>query len=97
MKYRMIIVGSAEGTYSGENGENVYLKSYDPDGNNGFGDIEITIEPSEAMLFEDSGKAMEEWKRVSTVRPLRTDGKPNRPLSAYTVQIESIENSNEEI
>jgi hypothetical protein len=43
------------------------------------------------MVFEDHAAAMEVWTRQSRVRPLRPDGKPNRPLTAYTISIEPLD------
>jgi hypothetical protein len=63
-----------------------WLAAYDPDAYEGGGMVEGSDDPAEAMRFPDVMAAMEEWKRPSTVRPLRADGKPNRPLSAFTVQ-----------
>ena len=40
------------------------------------------------MRFVSIAEAMEYWRTVSTTVPFRPDGKPNRPLTAYTVEIE---------
>lgn len=61
-----------------------WLKRYDPDWNEGRGAIETTADPKQAMTFPNALAALDEWKRASTELPLRLDGKPNRPLSAYT-------------
>ena len=37
------------------------------------------------MKFADMSEAFECWKRQSTVCPLRADGKPNRPLTAFSI------------
>jgi hypothetical protein len=63
-----------------------WLAEYDPDAEDGAGRIMGTLDPSAALRFPDLGAALEEWKRPSTTHPLRRDGKPNRPLSAFTVQ-----------
>lgn len=68
-----------------------YLKEYDPDGNNGFGRIVFTEEPTEAKSFESSTELFETWGAQSTVRPLRPDGMPNRPLTAYHMEFVQIE------
>lgn len=49
-----------------------------------------TIDPREAKTFPHAADAMEFWRRIDPERPLRPDGKPNRPLTAYTVSIEDI-------
>jgi len=61
------------------------LESYDPDAYDGRGDAAFTGDPAKAKRFPDSRAAMTEWTRQSVVRPLREDGKPNRPLTAFTV------------
>lgn len=61
------------------------LEWYDPNAHEGRGDAAFTNTPERAKLFRDAGEAMEEWKRTSTVRPVRDDGRPNRPLTAFSV------------
>ena len=80
----MKIVGTACELFS----RPVLLKSYDPDGNGGHGDIEVTLDEAEAKRYETAREALEDLRRVSTVMPLRPDGCPNRPLSAYTIEVE---------
>lgn len=55
---------------------------------NGRGQLLETRDASEAKRFKSNGDAMQFWKTQSTRRPLRPDGEPNRPLTAYTVSIE---------
>lgn len=43
-----------------------------------------------APLATSQAAAMECWKTQSTVQPLRDDGQPNRPLTAYNVVIEKV-------
>lgn len=64
-----------------------YLKSYDPDGHKGWGSIECTADPREAIQFQgwDEIKAFRDQQ--STVRPAWPDGEPNRPLRALTIDI----------
>lgn len=67
-----------------------YLMVYDPDGANGRGVILSTNDIGMAMQFPSVREALECWKQVSAVKPLRPDGKPNRPLTAYTVTFEEV-------
>lgn len=67
--------------------EGRYVKSYTADGHGGRGHMEATRDISEARRFQTAIEAMEEWKRVSRSHPIRADGKPNRPLSAYTIEV----------
>ena len=64
-----------------------WLAEYDPDFDDGRGYIRGTEDPDEAMRFNSAMEALELWRAVSTVRPLRPDGKPNRPLSAFSVEV----------
>jgi hypothetical protein len=70
----------------------VYLRDFDPDYADGRGHVSVTRDIAFARRFDSMIEAMEEWKRPSNVHPIReTDGKPNRPLSAYTVQCVKVE------
>jgi hypothetical protein len=40
-----------------------------------------------AKQFENAEQALEYWRTQSKTNPLRPDGKPNRPLTAYTVTV----------
>jgi hypothetical protein len=40
-----------------------------------------------ALQFTDVGDALEFWRQPSRARPVRPDGRPNRPLTAYTVAL----------
>jgi hypothetical protein len=87
MSYVMKIFGTA----FEELPEPEYLKSYDPDAYLGAGKIVTTKDRASALKFADAWSVMEEWKKQSTVVPLRMDGKPNRPLSAFTISPEPVE------
>jgi hypothetical protein len=69
-----------------------YLKSFDPDAYDGIGKVVLTPHEAEALTLGSAAEAMELWRKQSTVRPLRDDGRPNRPLSAFTIEIERITN-----
>ncbi len=68
-----------------------YLVSSDVDAFDGRGHADWTVDRAKARRFASPVEATEEWRRQSTVRPLRPDGKPNRPLSSYTVEIVPLE------
>lgn len=68
-----------------------WLKSYDPDENEGQGGFEVTDDRAEALVFDDLIALRDCWAAQSTVKPLRTDGKPNRPLTAYTIEARPVE------
>ena len=64
--------------------EGHYLKRYDPD----TGQSEWTSQQEQAMRFESVGEAFAFWKQTHRKEPVRADGKPNRPLTAFSVTIE---------
>lgn len=64
-----------------------WLKSCDVDAHNGRGFAEFTTDPANAMTFANGIAAFDYYRRVSTVRPIREDGEPNRPLTAFTIEI----------
>jgi hypothetical protein len=70
--------------------EGKYVKEYDPDANDGLGFVLGVLNPEEAKKFDSAGDALRFYRQVSTVRPVRPDGKPNRPLTAYTISIETF-------
>lgn len=88
----MKIVGMAHGHPSPFDGQ--YLVEYDPDrpgvdpsGNAMLAHIVCTPDPAQARVFASSVDAWAEWRRTSATTPTRPDGKPNRPLTAFTVEI----------
>lgn len=66
------------------------VREYDPDEHEGIGRLAVTLVPEEALRFENAAEALREYRRISKVRPLRPDGLPNRPMTAYTVEIHSL-------
>jgi len=68
--------------------EALYLVWSDPNAKNGKGAEGWTMDIAKAKRFATRGEAMECWKAQSTIRPLRPDGRPNRPMTAYHVTIE---------
>jgi hypothetical protein len=68
-----------------------YLEWSDPDAKNGMGDERWTDDITKAQRFASFTGAMECWRAQSSVRPIRSDGRPNRPLTAYSVTPEKVE------
>jgi hypothetical protein len=62
-----------------------YLASYNPEGDGGNGVASWTRDPAQAMTFATSDAATACYRAVPLNRPLRSDGRPNRPLTRYTV------------
>src|SRR4051812_21579772 len=62
-----------------------YLEWSNPDGRNGFGDDRWTLDRNRAKRFATYEAAFECWRAQSRVNPFRSDGMPNRPMTAYSV------------
>ena len=76
------------GLYIEEKG--CWVSEYDPNGNGGAGHVKLAFESALARRFDTSAAAVMCWGQQSTLVPLRDDGKPNRPLTAWTVTIKEI-------
>jgi hypothetical protein len=70
--------------------EDQWVESFDHDACGGQGYGTFTGQPSKAMLFDSYMDAMAFWNKRSALKPLRPDGKPNRPLTALTMTIEKL-------
>jgi hypothetical protein len=68
-----------------------YLQWYDPEGNAGNGDVRITPFREHAARFPDIDAVLRLYRAVQKCRPLRDDGKPNRPLSAFTLDVQQAD------
>lgn len=82
MPYRILLLEQA-----------AWVQHYDPDGGNQqitypTGDLVTTTDPKLAKVFPTFEAAWEAWRAQSTRTPLRPDGKPNRPMTAMTVELE---------
>lgn len=53
--------------------------------------IAATPHPTDAHQFEDPVEALEVWRSQSTKVPTRPDGAPNRPLTAYTIEVMTLD------
>lgn len=65
-----------------------YLVAYDasgPDSPDLTCWLEVTDDPAQA-LRAPAGELLELWRSVDQRRPVRPDGQPNRPLTAFTIQ-----------
>lgn len=63
-----------------------FLSRYDPK----TGESVWTVKRCDALQFTDIHDALSLWKSVHEKEPIRPDGKPNRPLTAFSVTIEDI-------
>ena len=93
MKYGIFIYGLHSGRPSPFDHQWVtrydpqYIHPEDPLQYDG-GILETSPRAGDAMLFDDAAAAFEKWREVSP-EPfnVRADGRPNRPLTAYTVGV----------
>ena len=84
--YRYVIKFVGDG-----DGPDTFLHSYDPEAHDGRGEATWTTDPAHARTFASTADALACWRAVPRNRPTRVDGKPNRPLSAFTVEISAQE------
>ena len=68
-----------------------YLMRADIEAYDGRGYAEFTRKLKKAMRFASYEAAFEFWRAQSKVRPLRADGRPNRPLTAFNITIERVD------
>lgn len=87
---RILAVSNGEGQHLPLT-EPVYLKSYDIEAHDGRGSAEWTRNRNDAMKFVSLNHAAGAWNTQSKIRPLRPDGKPNKPLTSFTVEVEEME------
>lgn len=88
MRYGIKAIAFANGSHCPHAGQ--WLQSFDVDAFGGQGYAKYTSDPARALAFKDKGEVFEYWKTQSAVRPLRPDGKPNRPLTSLTISIEEL-------
>lgn len=67
-----------------------WVQSYNPDAHDGYGDVTWTTDPEQALAFTDPSAALDCYRLVPLNRPTRPDGQPNRPLTAFTIEVEEI-------
>lgn len=87
------IIGLANGMFNTPF-DGMYLKEYDPsrtghdpEGRPMLASVEVTYYVEEAKRFEDKLEAWEYWKQIDKREPVRSDGHPNRPLTAFTIEV----------
>lgn len=80
------IIGYADGSTSEHDGR--YLAWWDVAANNGFGSLGTVERPADAFHFRDARNALAAWRSIPSNHPRRlSDGKPNRPLTAFSVEV----------
>jgi hypothetical protein len=86
--YIILAHGFANGVPCPHTGQ--WLESFDHDAFDGQGYGTFTPKEIDAKRFESISAAMQFWNTQSSVRPLRPDGKPNKPLTALTISVEKL-------
>lgn len=76
-------------TGMGELGQPCWLAGFDVEAHDGMGEAWYTEYPQAALTWPDTASAMAAWRSVPEARPVRDDGRPNRPLAALTVELEA--------
>lgn len=84
-EYIIRIIANADGSPSRLAG--CYVETFDVDAYGGRGELDTTAHACLAMRFASRAEAIRFWQRQSRVCPVRADGMPNRPLTAFHVDI----------
>jgi hypothetical protein len=76
------------GEHTGPDPTGHWLHAFDPEYGGGRGIADFTNDPAKAARFPSKQAAMACWQYRSRSRPTRPDGRPNKPLTAYTCVVE---------
>ena len=87
--YVIRIVGLAAGGYTGYEGQ--YVQRLHFVGGDREAVLDATHFQFRALQFPSVVEAMEFWRQVEPRQPIRPDGKPNRPLTTFTVEVKPLE------
>jgi hypothetical protein len=68
--------------------EPTFMQSFNPSTPDGRGDLVLTGDVEKAQVFSSAAEAMALWRTQSSTVPLRPDGQPNRPFTAFTIQVQ---------
>jgi hypothetical protein len=87
-----LIIQIVGGYYNG-----LYIQEFHPDTDPlGLGEVITTPHADMAKQFADFESAIEFWKQQSKRMPLRPDGKPNRPLTAFSITFEHTDENSDQ-
>lgn len=75
------------GTVRREGKASGYVKRYDPEAYGGRGWVDFTDKIDDALQFETKEQAIAFVMQVPRNKPKRSDGQPNKPLTAFTLEI----------
>jgi hypothetical protein len=85
-RVRLLCLGAADGRTEGTP-LGCYLAEYDPEADDGRGSASWTPDPAKALAFESAEAAMMCYRTQPKTRPMRPDGKPNRPLTIFAITL----------
>jgi hypothetical protein len=85
---RCVELASAPGRYCSVAGQ--YLESMDFNAHDGGGSAKFTDDLNKAKKFGNMREAIAYYRGVPKVRPMRGDGQPNRPLTAFTMELSTV-------
>jgi hypothetical protein len=68
-----------------------FLVDCDFEANDGMANFTLTNDPKRAKQFETAQEAVEYYRKIPKSRPIRDDGAPNRPLTAFSIEIGHFE------
>lgn len=91
-EYLMRVIGVAGYGYDGalEVPDPAYVAEVDLEFAHGRGRARLTENRSEAIRYPSKAAVFEAWRASPESRPVRDDGKPNRPLTAYSITPEPV-------
>jgi len=73
-----------------------YLAAFDPEAHDGGGEATFTAHLADAFHFPTVAAAYQCYGTVPRARPLRADGKPNRPLTTFTMEFVTVPDDTED-
>lgn len=85
MKWGMFVVARIDGVPIDAWLASYDLEAEDPQRFPGGGTYTFTSDPAKALVFNDVSEVLALWKSQARRVPFRHDGKPNRPLTQFTV------------
>jgi len=68
----------------------MWIAGFDVDEFDGRGSVEYTFDVRTAYRFATIDDLFDAWTMQSQVKPRRTDGLPNKPLTAITIAAEQV-------
>jgi hypothetical protein len=85
-RVRLLCLGAADGPTEGTP-LGCYLAEHDSEANDCRGSASWTPDPAKALAFEAAEPAMTCHRAQPKTRPMRPDGKPNRPLTVFAITL----------